>query len=66
MSDRPMFKRLDEILLEANDQIDAILGGQDNPDQAEELAKEIQEKAAELFRGCCVRRYKLLRWAGRE
>lgn len=61
MNDRPVFKRLNELLVETDAQIDGILGGQDNPQEAAALAKEIKEKGSEFFVGCCRRYYKLLR-----
>lgn len=60
-SDKVVFQRLDELLGETNDQIDAILGGQNNPQDAIAFAVEIKEKARLFYHNCCERYYRL-RW----
>jgi hypothetical protein len=42
MDSQPIFQRLNILLSEASDQIDAILGGQDDPKRALQLAEEIE------------------------
>ncbi len=57
--DKPVFKRLNELLAETNDQIDAILGGQTDPKERLALANEIKEMGREFFVDCCKRYYAL-------
>jgi len=57
----PASQQLNELISEANANIDTILAEQTDPKQAATLANEIKEIAREFFAGCLKRYYALVR-----